>query len=79
MSFEILEKQIRSLPENAQKEVEHYVGYLVSIYNSNSDAISVEQRIDKFFKKNPNAFGEFKQTSDVGIKSIQELTKNDVW
>ncbi len=39
MSFEILEKQIRSLPENAQKEVEHYVGYLISICNSNSDAI----------------------------------------
>lgn len=79
MTYDVLEKQIKALPEVAQKEVEHYVGYLFSIYNEKQQNQSVTERINSFLTANPSAFEEFAPLRDVGLESIRELTKNDTW
>ena len=79
MPFEILEKQIRALPETAQLEVAHYVDYLFSLYNKKPDTDSVAERVNTFLRENPNAFDEFASVRECGLESIRELTKNDMW
>lgn len=79
MSYDALEKQIRALPDEAQQEVAHYVGYLFSLYNSASEKKTVAEKINNFLQKNPSAFDEFKEVENVGLESIRELTKNDTW
>ena len=79
MPFEILEKQIRALPEMAQLEVAHYVGYLFSLYNKKPDTDSVTERVNAFLRENPDAFDEFAPVRECGLESIRELTKNDTW
>lgn len=77
MSYELLEKQIRALPERAQQEVAHYVGYLSALYG-NSDGM-ISERIDAFMRENPNVFDDFAPVRETGIEAIRELTKNDSW
>ncbi len=77
MPYELLEKQIKALPRTAQLEVEHYVGYLTSLYCNNTQKESVSERINAFMKENPTAFEEF--DNEAGLESIRKLTKNDVW
>lgn len=79
MPFEILEKQIRALPETAQLEVAHYVGYLYALYNKKPDTNSITERVNAFLKENPGAFDEFAPVRECGLESIRELTKNDTW
>ena len=79
MPFEILEKQIRALPETAQLEVAHYVGYLFSLYSKKPDTNSVTERVNAFLRENPDAFDEFAPVRERGLESIRELTKNDTW
>ncbi|MBP5603053.1 MAG: DUF2281 domain-containing protein [Treponema sp.] len=79
MSYEALEKQIRALPETAQQEVAHYVGYLLSLYNAKAKTDSITERINKFMLENPTAFDEFSPVQEAGIEAIRELTKNDEW
>ena len=76
MPYEVLERQIRALPETAQQE---YVGYLFSIYNKKQSTSSVKDRINAFLKDNPNAFEEFAPVTNSGLEAIRELTKNDEW
>ena len=77
MSYEILEKQIRALPEEALKELSHYVGYLFSIYNSSDKRDSISSKINEFMNENPCAFDEFEPVRNTGLEAIRELTKND--
>ena len=79
MSYDTLEKQIQALPLEAQKEVAHYVGYLVSLYSSVNQKNTISDRINNFMKKNPTAFNEFSGIQEAGLESIRELTKNDTW
>ena len=79
MSYDALEKQIRALPDEAQQEIAHYVGYLFSLYNSTSEKKTVSEKINTFLQKNPTAFDEFKDFENAGLESIRELTKNDTW
>ena len=79
MSYDVLEKQIRALPDEAQLEIAHYVGYLFSLYNSNSEKKVISDKINSFLQKNPTAFDEFKNVENAGLESIRELTKNDTW
>ncbi len=79
MPFAVLEKQISALPLEAQREVVHYVAYLYSIYNAKKRNPSISERINSFFKENPDAFSEFEPVSNAGIEAIRELTKNDSW
>lgn len=79
MSYEVLERQIKALPETAQQEVAHYVGYLFSIYNKKQASSDVKERINSFLKENPNAFDELAPVRNCGLESIRELTKNDEW
>ncbi len=79
MPYEVLERQIRALPETAQQEVAHYVGYLFSIYNKKQSSSSVKDRINAFLKDNPNAFEEFTPVTNSGLEAVRELTKNDEW
>lgn len=79
MPYEVLEKQIKALPETAQQEVAHYVGYLFSIYNEKPKSSSVTERINAFMRDNPNAFDEFAPVRECGLEAIRELTKNDEW
>ena len=79
MPFAVLEKQIRALPEAAQLEVAHYVGYLYSLYSEKQKNESISERVNAFLKENPNAFDEFAPLRECGIEAIRELTKNDAW
>ena len=79
MPYDVLERQIKALPESAQLEVAHYVGYLFSIYNEKREASSVSERINAFMKENPDAFDEFVPVRECGLEAIRELTKNDEW
>ena len=79
MTYEILERQIKALPENEKQEVAHYVSYLFTIYNGKTNTPSVTERINTFMKENPNAFDEFTPVRNCGIEAIRELTKNDEW
>ena len=79
MPYEVLEKQIRALPEEALQELSHYVGYLFSIYTSSSKKTSISSKVNDFMKSNPNAFDEFKPVQNAGLETIRELTKNDSW
>ena len=77
MSYETLEKQIRSLPGWAQQEVAHYVGYLTAQYCGSDETVS--ERADAFMRENPTAFGKFMPVREAGIEAIRELTKHDAW
>lgn len=79
MSYEVLERQIKALPETAQQEVVHYVGYLFSIYCKKKTESTVKDQINAFLKENPNAFDEFASVRNCGLEAIRELTKNDEW
>ena len=79
MPYEVWEKQFKALPEAAQLEVAHYVGYLFAIYNAGQKSASVKERINSFMSGNPNAFDEFAPAQDAGLEAIRELTKNDEW
>lgn len=79
ISYEVLEQQIRALPDEAQLAIAHYVSYLYSIYNSISEKKETAEKINTFLKKNPSAFAEFNYVENVGLESIRELTKNDTW
>ncbi|MBO4386450.1 MAG: hypothetical protein J5817_05470 [Treponema sp.] len=79
MSYETLEKQIKALPVEAQQEVEHYVGYLLSIYSPMTKKDIISSRINAFMKENPSAFDEFEHEQNAGLEAIRELTKNDSW
>ncbi len=80
MSYEILERQIRSLPDEAMQELSHYVTYLTFVYNSKKDnSTSISEQISEFMQKNPNAFDEFSTVQDAGLESIRKLTKDDAW
>ena len=79
MTYSALEKQINALPLEAQQEVAHYVGYLLSLYNKKKTESSITEQINAFMTKNPDAFEEFEPVRNVGIESTRELTKNDSW
>ena len=79
MPYAVLERQIRALPETAQMEVAHYVGYLYSLYNAKPKNEGVTEKVNAFLKENPAAFDEFAHESEAGIEAIRELTKNDSW
>lgn len=79
MPYEVLERQIKSLPQEALQEVSHYVTYLAFLYKKREKTESISKKIDAFMKENPDAFNEFKAVQESGIESIRELTKNDVW
>ncbi len=79
MPYEVLEKQIRALPEAAQQEVAHYVAYLFSIYMEKPKNEGVTKRVNAFLKENPTAFDEFEPVRKAGLEAIRELTKNDTW
>ena len=79
MPLAVLERQIRALPEAAQMEVAHYVGYLYSLYNAKPQRDGVTEKVNAFLKENPAAFDEFARESEAGIEAIRELTKNDSW
>lgn len=79
MTYEVLERQIRALPEAAQREVAHYVGYLSSVYGDGAKNEAVKERIHAFMRENPAAFDEFAPVRGAGIEAIRELTKNDEW
>lgn len=81
MPYEILEKQIKSLPENAVLEVMHYVGYLASLYSQQekNKSESITDKINNFLVKNPTAFDEFMPMQNASLGAIRELTKNDTW
>lgn len=79
--YEVLEKQIKSLPENAVLEVMHYVGYLTSLYShqEKNKSESITDKINDFLAKNPTAFDEFSPMQKASLSAIRELTKNDTW
>lgn len=79
MPYELLEKQIKSLPEALQLEVVHYVGYLFSLYNKKPSLDSITECANAFLQENPGAFDEFSQLRECGLEAIRELTKNDTW
>ena len=65
MPYEVLERQIRALPETAQLEVAHYVGYLYSLYNAKPKNECVTEKVNAFLKANPAVFDEFAHESEV--------------
>lgn len=79
MSYEVLEKQIKALPEQAFSELANYIEYLTFRYAKKDEGVSVKNKINEFLEKNPNAFEEFKTIENAGVSSIRELTKNDSW
>ena len=79
MPYEVLEKQIRALPETAQLEVAHYVGYLYALYTGKTRDASISARINAFMQENPSAFDEFAPVREAGLMTIQELVKDDTW
>lgn len=79
MPYEVLEKQIKALPEEAVLEVAHYVDYISSIYKVKQSDDSIKSKINAFLQKNPDAFDEFSPVQEAGIEAIRELTKNDTW
>lgn len=79
MPYEILEKQINSLPSEAIVELSHYVEYLSIRYAKKEKEPSLTNKINDFFQKNSNSFNEFKIMEKANLSSIRELTKNDSW
>lgn len=79
MSFDVLQKQIQSLPDAALDELLHYVEYLTFVYSSKKETNGITSKINDFLQNNPNAFDEFKDAQKTSIASIRELTKNDTW
>lgn len=75
MSYEVLEKQINSLPEEAVAEVEHYVNYLVGVYkkkeNNHLDAKNIPASKKPFFDAigklsfDKSAFEELRERSII--------------
>lgn len=79
MPYEVLEKQIKALPEEAILEVAHYVEYISAVYKVKKSDDSIKNKINTFLQKNPDAFDEFAPVQETGIEAIRELTKNDSW
>lgn len=79
MPYDVLEKTINSLPQEAVMELTHYVEYLASIYNKKKEDKTITSKINDFLKKNPDSFEEFKGIEKASLNSIRELTKNDTW
>ncbi len=79
MSYEVLEKQIKALPDDAFTELSHYVEYLTMRYGWQKKEISITNKINDFFKQNPDSFNEFKNIEKSNLSSLRELTKNDTW
>lgn len=72
MPYEILEKQIRSLPENAVLEVMHYVGYLASLYSQQNESESITDKINNFLAENPTAFDEFVPMQNASLSASKK-------
>ena len=80
MSYEVLEKQIQTLPSQALVELSHYISYLQTVYsNEQKTETSISSKINKFLKNNPDCFQEFNQIEKSSLKAIRELTKDDTW
>ncbi len=64
MPYEVLEKQIKSLPAEYYNELVDYIEFLLIKANKNS-ALSEEESLQKM--------------RDLGISTVWENIKNDTW
>lgn len=76
MAYEVLEKQIELLPKEAVTEVEHYVGYLLSIYGKDENQPSKKEFFDNLYSKLAVAEKDLKagrvSDADDAINEIRE-------
>ena len=64
MPYEVLEKQIKSLPTAYYNELVDYLEYLLSKAKKNAT---------------PNEEESLKKMRDVGVSTVWEYLKNDTW
>lgn len=92
MSFDILEKELKTLPEKYQQEIiqstleqielmkykVHFFDkeYKIAVFEKK---ISLTDKINSFLKENPNSFEEFKPNLEANAKRVGEFLKNDEW
>lgn len=78
MPYEVLEKQIKNLPEEYYVQVEHFVQFLLHEAKVKArKSKDISEKLASIYSKIP---GE-EQTSccDAALDSWRELTKNDSW
>ncbi|MCR5399975.1 MAG: DUF2281 domain-containing protein [Treponema sp.] len=78
MPYEVLEKQIKTLPEEYYVQVEHFVQFLLyEVKNKSRKSEDISEKLAAIYSKIP----ENEQTAYCGatLDSWRKLTKNDSW
>ena len=78
MPYEVLEKQIKSLPQEYYEQVEHFVQFLLHEAKAKSrKSEDISEKLAAIYSKIP----ESAQTACCGatLEFWRELTKNDSW
>ncbi len=78
MPYEVLEKQIKTLPEEYYEQLEHFVQFLLHEAKAKSrKSEDISEKLAAIYSKIPDE--EHTSHCDATLDSWRELTKNDSW